>query len=437
MKKKKKQSLVLSKKNSASLSIPKTLINKEIPFRFQGENLRFYLSQSLFSSFDIDRGTRLLLKTIAQHVDISSYETCADVGCGIGVLGLSVKKKYPHLQVTGIDRDALAVSISRLNATLNNVKDGVCYKGGLGLENAENENFDMIISNIPAKAGNPVIRSMIARFCRSLNEKGCAACVIIQNLKGIVEDAIAACGSEILYTEETKDYKVFHFTKGKNSSTPAVPDDGTTLRPYIRDNVSFEYHETAYTLDTVFNIPDFDTLSYGTRIAMDILYREHIAGRILIWRPGQGHIPLFLREYYNKSVTQYILAGRDLLELEISRHNLLTNDNVGVSIFLHHFPTVHSLSEICGEPVNHIIYFPEADSAVTPYDDLSPILENILAPDGSLLVTGKSTPLYRINKHLRHFSVVKDKKYQGYRGLLLRKKPSRPPSTPHHASPLS
>ena len=86
------------------------LVNKQVPFKFHGEKLKFDLSMGLFSSFDIDAGSRLLLKTLAKHADLDNFENSnassnvIDTGCGTGVLGICLKKKYPGLNIRFQDR---------------------------------------------------------------------------------------------------------------------------------------------------------------------------------------------------------------------------------------------------------------------------------------------------------------------------------------------
>ena len=62
-----------------------------------GERLFFDLSHALFSSFKIDDGSRLLMKTLAKQVNLAEVNSLIDVGCGVGTLGLALKKTLsPH-----------------------------------------------------------------------------------------------------------------------------------------------------------------------------------------------------------------------------------------------------------------------------------------------------------------------------------------------------
>ncbi|MDY7027479.1 MAG: methyltransferase, partial [Spirochaetota bacterium] len=56
--------------------------NKEVPLQYEGRRISFFLSQALFSSYDIDQGSRLLLKSISGTVDFSRTRRVLDIGCG-------------------------------------------------------------------------------------------------------------------------------------------------------------------------------------------------------------------------------------------------------------------------------------------------------------------------------------------------------------------
>jgi 16S rRNA (guanine1207-N2)-methyltransferase len=56
----------------------------------------------VFSHGRLDRGSALLL----EHLDKLPSGHLLDFGCGAGVLGAAVKRRYPHNQVTLLDVDA-------------------------------------------------------------------------------------------------------------------------------------------------------------------------------------------------------------------------------------------------------------------------------------------------------------------------------------------
>jgi len=65
---------------------------KEIIYKFEGKELRFYVGETLFSTFDIDHGTDIFLRSIAPK---NSPKTILDIGCGYGPIGISLATKFP------------------------------------------------------------------------------------------------------------------------------------------------------------------------------------------------------------------------------------------------------------------------------------------------------------------------------------------------------
>ena len=132
---------------------------KQIPLNYQGKNLVFRTSQVLFSSHDIDVGTKHLLRTLTLE---NSYEfkKALDLGCGYGPIGIALKSISPDSFVHMVDRDALALDYSQQNMQLNNLNDIKIY-GSLGYDNIVDTDFDLIVSNIPAKVGEPVLEHML------------------------------------------------------------------------------------------------------------------------------------------------------------------------------------------------------------------------------------------------------------------------------------
>ena len=86
--------------------------HKTFNYRAFGCDFRFRTSQELFSSHDIDTGTRFLLRCIVEN-DLHKSKQILDLGCGYGPLGVVLKKLNPEAEVHMVDRDALAVMYSR------------------------------------------------------------------------------------------------------------------------------------------------------------------------------------------------------------------------------------------------------------------------------------------------------------------------------------
>ena len=91
---------------------------KTLNFKHDDQTLQFRVSQALFSSYEVDAGTRFLLRTLEQ-LPMANVRRVLDVGCGYGPLGLTLAKLDKRRTVHLVDRDALAVDFSQQNANLN------------------------------------------------------------------------------------------------------------------------------------------------------------------------------------------------------------------------------------------------------------------------------------------------------------------------------
>lgn len=157
-------------------------LKKDISYSFEGKTFEFGVTESLFSTFNIDHGTDILLRSIA----IDNPKTILDLGCGYGPLGTILASKYPESSVTMTDRDLLAVRYSQINIVRNHIQNATVL-GSLGFEQIKNENFDLIVSNIPARIGEDAITSeFFLEPTRHLNIGGTYWFVIISGLNHLL-----------------------------------------------------------------------------------------------------------------------------------------------------------------------------------------------------------------------------------------------------------
>lgn len=125
---------------------------KEITYPLGGLIFKFDAGNTLFSTFDLDHGTHILLRSII----FSNPKTILDLGCGYGPIGIVLAKKNPQAQVTLVDKDLLAVRYSKHNIEKNSIQNAITL-GSVGMEQVIDKTFDLIASNIPAKIGDEAI----------------------------------------------------------------------------------------------------------------------------------------------------------------------------------------------------------------------------------------------------------------------------------------
>ena len=298
---------------------------KEVWLQWQGPSLSFAVAQELFSSHAIDTGSRLLLNSLRGE-QCPDRGTALDYGCGYGVLGLAWKKLKPAWNVCLVDRDALAVEFAAWNAERLGFApgSGVECAVGLGAEGGPPEGFDLILWNVPGKAGESVVRRLAGDIGDALVGNGLAALVVVNPLAGALRSVYEArpdlsIGVDAAFAEHT----ILHIKK----NTPDVTA-GTRIAPFERgvfdrDPRTFPAPTGPYTLTPVIGLPEYESHSHQTTLTLsgvDKLPRSpHSA--VLIFGCGQGHIPVAVHVMHG--VTRFILVDRDLLALEASSRALL------------------------------------------------------------------------------------------------------------------
>lgn len=387
--------------------------NKEAPFRFHGENLSFHLSMGLFSSFDIDSGTRLLLKTLAKEADLGKVRRAVDTGCGTGVIGLCLKKKFPAMEVLFQDRDALAAAYTEENGRFNDIEASTVQKALL-LEGLEPGSRDLIVSNIPAKAGETVLRDFFFYAGSFLTEGGRVAVVIVDPLKEAAQKALEEAGCRILYRESTKMHTVFHFSGGK-------PFPGEDFGRYVRRKGPFELAETSYEMETVYNLPDFDQPSFSTLISAELLRHTAFSGSALFWNPGQGHLPVWLHSRPSNHLSRIILASRDSLQNRISRRNLESAGFAG-SLLCRDLPGEPWLNEeIEAESLDLLFLNLDPIPRVKWHQGVADTALRLVKPGKFCYIMARSSDIAQLTKHIKGFSYREDDRFKGNRGILLQK----------------
>lgn len=308
---------------------------KDILFNYSGIDLRFKVSQSLFSSHDIDIGTKRLLRTF-MFEDFQNYKKVLDLGCGYGPLGIALKSANKTSIVHMIDRDALALAFSRINSELNNAGDIKIY-GGLGYDDVSDRDFDLIVSNIPAKVGEEVLSNMLLGGRYRLVPKGRMSIVVVDAIYDYVVKTLSVPVVNILYHKSWPGHHVFHYEFLRNEIRSSPPKSAWEEGKYNRGvvNISIPRHLN-FSIQTTYNLPEFDTLSYDTKLLLTNLNLiENIKGeKVLFFNPGQGYLPVALSKL--KEVSEIKLIDRNLQSLRTSKKNLIRNGYSPENISLSH-----------------------------------------------------------------------------------------------------
>ncbi|MDR0582860.1 MAG: methyltransferase [Treponema sp.] len=464
-------------------------ITKEVSFTFRGRDFRFALSRGLFSSTDIDSGTRLLLKVFSRVLDEDAAAKkpppryVLDAGCGIGVIGICAaaaitaapsarQSAAPQTGggplVRSQDRDELARLLTMCNAEKNGIPPSVLQAHTEPLlAGEENARWDLILSNIPAKAGGPVLKDFVRRSAGLLRPGGRVIMVAVHTLAGFFREEIRAAGLDLLQEEkrerkpdagrgaasppanapaggkpaEDYGYSVFVFG-GKSAAGAAVKiGPGFLVRYpfYVRSSANYKIEGIPLRLETVYGASGFDNPGGAVQAAAKLIRRaapEKLfppGAPALIHEPGQGFFPRWLLEFSRREGRReapvLVLSGRNILALEAARHNTAAAASAADTA-LRVVPAADlalgadALLEAAGRPYHFIAAFPKlsAQSAVPKERDLLASLWDALAfllAGGGVFTAGfGSTEAERFDrKKPAGFTRLGDIKRKGFRAL--------------------
>lgn len=130
-----------------------------LDFAAGGVSLKLKSDAGVFSAGRVDFGSELLIKTLLT-VRLWTGARVLDIGCGYGVIGLSLAKAGADAVMCDINERAL--QLCRDNICLNS-SAAVCVSADCG-EGIEGE-FDAVVTNPPIRAGkNTVCRFLTMRM---------------------------------------------------------------------------------------------------------------------------------------------------------------------------------------------------------------------------------------------------------------------------------
>lgn len=335
--------------------------NREAEFNYRGHGYVFSLSHGLFSSAGIDTGSRFLLKVFSNYLDFSINAPfpgrpffnedpfmVLDSGCGAGVLGICAARalfelagKDPDslaIHVRAQDRDELARIFSLYNAERNGLSTDVfsAHTEPL-LSGPPDSKWDLILCNIPAKTGQPVLEDFIGRSVRLLKSNGRVFLVVVKPLASFFSSCIKS--SALLLSEDaTKDHTVFVYgaaaeTQGGEAPNPVILEENfpNGFPFYIRNDSEYEMADIVYRLKTLHGAPDFDcpggaeeaAAKLATKIDLKAQNFNNGSENTLIHCSGQGHFALWLNNYFGRENAAIVLSGRNFLSLSAARAGLL------------------------------------------------------------------------------------------------------------------
>ncbi|MDK2885766.1 MAG: rRNA (guanine1207-N2)-methyltransferase [Thermosipho sp. (in: thermotogales)] len=148
---------------------------------FNGHIYKFKTPSGVYSFGKVDKATKILIETLIKENSIKDGKVL-DIGCGYGLIGITLKKEYPEIDLFMSDINKRAVEFAKINSKLNNIESTL--KQGNLYEVWENEKFNHIVSNPPIVAGKEVWMNLITGAFEHLLENGTLTLVAYHNKGG-------------------------------------------------------------------------------------------------------------------------------------------------------------------------------------------------------------------------------------------------------------
>ena len=136
----------------------------------------------LFSPKAIDAGTDLLI----EQLNIQEGDTCLDLGCGYGAIGIAIAKCTPTATVYMVDKDFVAVAYARKNVEQNQLQNCHVLLSN-GFSHLPDIQFDLIVSNLPANVGKELLQIFLTDAKKYLKPNGRLYVVTISGLREFIK----------------------------------------------------------------------------------------------------------------------------------------------------------------------------------------------------------------------------------------------------------
>ncbi len=148
-----------------------------VNFYFYKHKLTFKSDNGVFSKHNVDFGTNLLLK----NVELNDGDKILDMGCGIGIMGISLSKINDTITTHMVDVNLRAIELVKENILLNDVRNATVFESNT-YQNVSEE-YNVIVTNPPIRAGKSVVHDIVLNGKNHLT-KGGKIYVVIQKKQG-------------------------------------------------------------------------------------------------------------------------------------------------------------------------------------------------------------------------------------------------------------
>lgn len=371
-------------------------IKKQVSLHWSGVRMDLDVAQDLFSSHQVDRGSKMLLSSL-ESVELPEQGDAVDFGCGYGVLGIAWQVVHPGWSMQYVDRDALAVAFAEHNVgqAIPDLADRARYLHDVTSPEPPDDGFGLVLWNVPGKAGPEILASLAAVVWDGLANKGLLALVVVNPLAETLRDSGANHPGVVCERDEMgRDHTVLHFRKlTADVLWRHAFDEGVFDRPDAR----FALGERSWALTPVTGLPEYDSLSHSTALAGDAMQQFGSNGGIdrwLVHEPGAGHLAVLAGLLWPDA--QGLVTSRDALALRATARSL-RRECPRTSV------TLEPLSRLLG-PSSGRLYVDVAVIAVPDQiqleelGELADVAAMFVKPGGKAIIHGGSTEIGRLER---------------------------------------
>jgi len=150
--------------------------------KLRGLDFHFNSTWGLFSPRSVDGGTHLLVN----QIEINEGDTCLDMGCGYGVVGIVMARLSKTGSVYMVDKDFVAVKYSEVNVKRNHAANCKVIMSNV-FSHVPQLRFDVIASNLPANVGKELLKIILLESKGHLKPSGKLYVVTISGLREYIK----------------------------------------------------------------------------------------------------------------------------------------------------------------------------------------------------------------------------------------------------------
>ena len=402
-------------------------IKKRLSLHWQGANLELEVAQDLFSSHQVDRGSKMLLSSL-EHLDVPERGSAVDFGCGYGVLGLAWQARHQGWSMRYVDRDALAVAFARHNVgrSIPHLADRASFQHDVMPPSPPERGFDLVLWNVPGKAGAEVLRSLTTVTLDGLGTGGLLALVVVNPLAGELLQAAERPDIAVALNEPGRDHTVLHL---RRTSGDVCWRDAFESGDFDRPRTAFSIGDMSWELVPVMGLPEYDSLNHATELAGQAMLNVESASESVRWwihEPGAGHLAVMARQLWRDA--NATVSSRDALAL-LSTRRAVEQARPGTELDLRPVWGIPELVDTGVEANVAMVAIPD-QIQMSDITDLTAAIEVCVAPGGVVILHGGSTEIGRMERSIGRQSWWKAGRRSRLRGsaaLVARKKSAGSP----------